>query len=411
MFKIFDQYRGLSKDIYILFIGRVVSALGTFIWPMMTLILSVKFGYDSSTIASILVVGSFVNVAASLLGGKLADKVGKKKIILLSNYLMVSCYFLNAFLPLGIHTIFLFYLSAFFGNLQNPASEALIADKSSSKDREKAYSLSYLGWNLGFILGPSIGGFLFKDYLWLAFLIDGATTLIGTILIHIYVQEKRHTDAEVELNIYETPMEKVSTFQVIKQNKVLWIYLAVMSLQGLMYMQTNFLLPLHLESLTPQYSEIFGLMYSLNGLVVIIFTPLMTLWLKKQSEINKFALGNFFLMFSFVLYAFFFGWTPIFFIAMIIFTLGEIAYTISNAAYFTRRIPASHRGRVSAGLSMFGHVLVSFAQLGFGVLLKVITYTQAWLIILSLGLIIFALIPLFKRKDRQAYGLLYEGVE
>lgn len=34
--KLISQYRGLKKEFYILFIGRLVTAMGSFVWPMMT---------------------------------------------------------------------------------------------------------------------------------------------------------------------------------------------------------------------------------------------------------------------------------------------------------------------------------------------------------------------------------------
>ena len=38
----FSQYRGLRREIYILCFGRVVTNLGSMVWPMLTLILSQK---------------------------------------------------------------------------------------------------------------------------------------------------------------------------------------------------------------------------------------------------------------------------------------------------------------------------------------------------------------------------------
>lgn len=406
MHRLWDQYRGLSKDIYILFIGRVVSAMGSFIWPMLTLILSAKFHYDAPTIATITVAGGFINMPAYLIGGKLSDRFGRKKVILWGNYLMVTGYVINAMLPLGIHTLVLFFLSGFFGNCTGPASNALIADKSHSKDREKAYSLSYLGWNLGFILGPSIGGFLFKDHLGLAFLIDGLTTLMGTLLIHIYIKEHRAEDQAIQTTVYEEAKAHQSTFDILKSNPTLWFYLAVMSLYGLMYMQTNFLLPLQLESVTPQFSQWYGLLYSFNGLIVIVFTPILTLRLKRKAEIDKFGLGTLLLIGSFLLYALLQRWVPIFILGMFLFTLGEISFTISNAAYFSRRIPSSHRGRIDASLGILSQLLVSSGQLIFSLALQWLSYDQAWWIVIGLGAVVLTLLPAFKRQDQARYPLL-----
>ena len=41
---IFSQYKGLRKENYILFIGRIVTNLGSMVWPVLTLILNQKMG-------------------------------------------------------------------------------------------------------------------------------------------------------------------------------------------------------------------------------------------------------------------------------------------------------------------------------------------------------------------------------
>lgn len=38
--EIFETYKGLEKEIYILFIGRIVNSLGAFVHPLMALILT-----------------------------------------------------------------------------------------------------------------------------------------------------------------------------------------------------------------------------------------------------------------------------------------------------------------------------------------------------------------------------------
>jgi len=408
MFKFINQYRGLNRDIYILFVGRVIGALGTFIWPLLTLILKDKLHYTASAMAPIMVIGFGLNLPASFIGGRLTDRYGRKKIIVISNILMVSCFYINAFIPISSLTIVFFFISSFFGTLQGPAYDAMLADKSTSDQRARAYSLSYMGFNLGFILGPSIGGFLFKDFLWLAFLIDGTTSLLGTLLIMFFITDTKLSDIKHSLNAYEQTQDGVSTWKIIRQSKTLWIYLICSSLVGLMYTQTNFLLPIQLQGTITHYSEVYGFMYSLNGLVVILATPVLTYYLKRINEVNKFGIAILFFMSSYLVYAFLGGIIPLLFVGMTVFTIGEVINTIANAAYFSRRVPASHRGRISSTLGIISSVVGSVAQIGFGFAVDALPFRMSWLIIISLGLIALTLIPLFRRSDKRDYTLLYE---
>ena len=44
MKQLFSQYAGLKREIYILFIGKLVTAMGSFVWPMLTFFLTTKLG-------------------------------------------------------------------------------------------------------------------------------------------------------------------------------------------------------------------------------------------------------------------------------------------------------------------------------------------------------------------------------
>ena len=283
-----------------------------------------------------------------------------------------------------------------------------LADKSTSDQRAKAYSLSYMGFNLGFILGPMIGGFLFKDFLWLAFLIDGTTSLLGTLMIWFFIKETKLGDIKHTLNAYEQTQEGESTLSIIKRSKTLWIYLACSSLVGLMYTQTNFLLPIQLEATIKNYSEVYGFMYSLNGLVVILATPVLTFYLKKVNEVNKFGIAILFFMSSFLIYAFFGNLILLLFMGMIVFTLGKSSIRSRMRPIFPVVCRRLIGGASPQRSGSFPPSSGSAAQITFGFVVDLLPYQMCWLIIISLGILALTLIPLFRRSDRRDYNLLYE---
>ena len=53
-FKLFNQYRGLRRENYVLFFGNIVTNMGSMVWPMMTLILDRKMGMNAGDIALLL---------------------------------------------------------------------------------------------------------------------------------------------------------------------------------------------------------------------------------------------------------------------------------------------------------------------------------------------------------------------
>lgn len=80
-------------------------------------------------------------------------------------------------IPLSNVLLVLFFIASAFAALEHPSYQALIADLTDPSERERAYSLSYLGTNLGLVLAPTIGGFLFENHLNFSFVIASLATL------------------------------------------------------------------------------------------------------------------------------------------------------------------------------------------------------------------------------------------
>ena len=194
----------------------------------------------------------------AILGGKLADRFSRKSIIILFDCLTVSLYLLAAILPLTIGTAVLLFLAGLFQTIESPAYDALNADYSTSQQREKAYSLSYLGFNLGFIVGASVSGLLFENFLQLAFCVNGLAIFTSTVLIIFFVHRKNAISEDADAlqqhySEYEMPVdEKLSVLKVLKQRPVLIGMLLVGCFASMPSNLVGILLPLQLKDVMGQ---------------------------------------------------------------------------------------------------------------------------------------------------------------
>ena len=253
MKQLFAQYAGLKKEIYILFIGKLVTAMGSFVWPMLTFFLTTRLGLTDGQSTLLIATASVLSFPAALLGGKLADRFSRKTIIIVFDCLGVSMYLLAAVLPLTIGTAVLLFLAGLFQSIESPAYDALNADYSTSAQREKAYSLSYLGFNLGYILGASASGLLFQKYLRLAFFINGIADFFSTILIIFFVHKKNAISEDKEAlqesySEYEQPVdEKIPVLTLLRQRPVLIGMLLIGCIASMPSSLMGILLPLQLK--------------------------------------------------------------------------------------------------------------------------------------------------------------------
>ena len=171
--KLFEQYKGLKRENYILFFGKIVTNLGAMIWPMMTMILNKKLGLNATETAMFIIISGVIFLPANLWGGRIADKFNKKKVIICCDIISIVLFVISGFIPLSLFSMCVLLVGAFFQTLEGPAYQAMVADITPQDKREKAFSLLYMGGNIGLILSPTVAGLLFNNYLWLCFVISG----------------------------------------------------------------------------------------------------------------------------------------------------------------------------------------------------------------------------------------------
>ena len=407
--KLFNQYKGLRKEIYILFYGRVVTSMGGLVWPLMTLILSNKMGMSATEIANLMLVMGIIQLPCTLIGGKLADRFNKKWVIVICDMITVICYLICGFIPLSGVTIALFYIAGMFASFEYPSYDALVADLTSSDDREKAYSLNYLGMNLGLVLSPTIGGFLFANHLSLAFIITSIATFTSTALIFFFIKDvKRVEESNTRKNVYEEDKDS-SVLSVMFSKKSILLYTLLLGLTGLVYSQFNFLIPLNLEDAFGESgATLFGMLTSVNAITVIIGTPILTKVMAKVRDVNKLVIGISLEVFGLAMYIFIQDMLWLSFVSMVIFTLGEISNAIGASPYITRRIPASHRGRISAIGTVFGTGFQSVTQMGIAYLIDTQTLSFVWIVITIIGGVTIMGMYVLSLIDKKEYKLLYE---
>ena len=86
----FSQYRGLRRENYVLFFGRIVTNMGSMVWPMLTMILNQKLGMSAGNIAILTAVFGILMMPATLFGGKLPapneETMGPLSAVVLDRY-------------------------------------------------------------------------------------------------------------------------------------------------------------------------------------------------------------------------------------------------------------------------------------------------------------------------------------
>jgi len=165
--------------------------------PFVSLYLHEQLGAPMTVVGTIMLVSALVASGGRIVGGEIADRIGRRPLLLGG----ISCRALAfALMAVGIHlrwsvwTIgLIFLLIRLFGAAVRPGLMAIVADMVDKDQRVEAYALFRIGSNAGWAVGPAIGGFLVAVSYASLFLLTTVASLIGLVLVALFIQESRRS--------------------------------------------------------------------------------------------------------------------------------------------------------------------------------------------------------------------------
>jgi MFS family permease len=289
-------YKGLPKPIYVLFFATIINGVGIFVYPFLVLYLTQHLGYSDAWTGAFMSLASLAYLPGSIIGGKLADRIGRKKVMLIGqsfgSLMFLICGFLGKTPLIPIFILF----NLFFDGATDPARSALQTDVTNQENRQSSFSLMYLGHNLGFSVGPLIAGFLFyRAPQWLFF----GNAILGfasVLFVMLRVPESRPDAQAIEASFLSNSTEKAHRGNLIKallSRPQLLILAISATFFSFAYSQSLFALPLYTARLYgEQGATLYGTMMSLNALVVVFCTAPMVILMRKRHPLQNIALAG-----------------------------------------------------------------------------------------------------------------------
>src|ERR1041384_4190671 len=133
-----SRLRALPRPVWILFLGTFLNKFGTFVVPFLTLYLT-RQGYSLASAGMAIGAYGVGNLIASVLGGHLADTIGRRKTIVFSMFSAAVAMMLLSQARSLPAIIALTALAGLTGELYRPAASALLADLVQPDERVTAF--------------------------------------------------------------------------------------------------------------------------------------------------------------------------------------------------------------------------------------------------------------------------------
>ncbi|NQX37657.1 Predicted arabinose efflux permease, MFS family [Pedobacter steynii] len=294
-----DAYRGLSAPAWMLALVMLINRSGAMVIPFLGVYMINHLSFsleDTGTVLSCFGIGA---VAGSFAGGWLTDKVGHFKVQLFSLILTVPMFFLlpelNTVMKLAIGVFMLSLISETF----RPANSVSIAYYSKPDNIIRSFSLNRMAMNLGFSIGPALGGFLAAISYTFLFYGNAIAAFLSAILFFIYFRNKKGNEKKAS----EVIMEETAVKERSPYKDVLFMLFSILcSIFTVCFFQLLSTLPLYYRAVYQMTEANIGVILAFSGVVVFLLEMLLVhIAEKRLSPRDIIVLGTLLCGFSFLI--------------------------------------------------------------------------------------------------------------
>lgn len=341
-----NTFGGLSKEIWFLSFIILVNRSGSMVIPFMTIYLTQSLHFSLQSAGWVLSAYGTGSILGAYLGGKFTDTVGHYWVqfvsLLCAGVIFIAFSFVQTFS--GI--VFFILLLSILGEAFRPANASSISLYSTPETRTRSFSLNRMAINLGFSIGPALGGILAYYNFQLLFWVDGFTCIAAAFLLLLLIRNK------VEGQKEHSPEVKNTAFSSAWKDYKYLIFILLTTLNAICFFQLFSMLPVYMRADLKINEFYIGLVISLNGLIVFLLEMFVVYLIgEKTDKLTMMSLGVLMVGLSF-LFLFFFAdfWAVVLMVALA--SLGEIFSMPFMASFAIERSAPSNRGQYMALYTM-----------------------------------------------------------
>lgn len=279
------SFSNLNRNIWILSLVMFVNRSGNMVLLFSSLYMTRELGFsiaDAGLVMSFYGIGS---VLGSYFGGWLSDRYRPYDVmiwsLLTSGTVLLLLLLFNTLTGLAA----IIFLYAFTADIFRPANSKSIATFSDAENRTRSVSLVRLAVNLGFTVGPAIGGFiaLYLGYYWL-FVIDAITTYGAALMLWIYLPR---TDSQVPQQgnnvLNDSSTSAYRDFRYLG-------FIFFVALYATCFFQIFASIPQFFNKVCHYNEDTIGLLMALNGLIVVLVEMPFVMLMQHRKEIFPFII-------------------------------------------------------------------------------------------------------------------------
>ncbi|MGJ7033567.1 MFS transporter [Niabella hirudinis] len=155
-----NSFKGLSKEAWMLAVVMLINRAGSMVLPFLGVYMTDHLHFslkESGLVLSFFGIGS---VVGSWLGGFITDRIGEFKVQRFSLFLSAPMFAIIPFFTTVYELAAIIFIQSVISESFRPANSVAITRYATPENLTRAFSLNRMAINLGFSIGPALGGIL-----------------------------------------------------------------------------------------------------------------------------------------------------------------------------------------------------------------------------------------------------------
>lgn len=359
-----SSFSNLEKNIWILSFASFINRSGSMVLLFTSLYLTKELHFSISQAGLIMSMYGIGSIIGSYLGGWLTDRINFFYLLVFSQVVsgLILLLMIVGKTALEISAIVFFY--ALVADVFRPANSTAIATFSNPANRTRSFSLVRLAVNLGFSVGPAVGGFVALHLGYhLLFVIDAVTSICAGIMLFFVLPKTNSLHQERKKD--ETKVKSKSAYRDTEYLKFIFF----VAIYGIIFFQIFASVPQFFSRELGYGEDLIGLLMAFNGLlVVLVEMPIVGILEKKNQNFKFIIWGVWCLPLCFLFLLFGKGmliWAVVY---TIVITLSEIFAMPFMMNYALSKPPKERQGQYSALYSIaYGIANIAAPSVGLGI--------------------------------------------
>ena len=192
-----NSFKGLSQESWMLALVMLINRAGSMVLPFLGVYMTDHLHFSIENTGVVLSFFGIGSVLGSWLGGMITDKIGEYKVQYLSLLLSVPLFCLIPIFNTEVGVAGIILAQSIVSETFRPANSVAITKYAKPENITRAFSLNRMAVNLGFSIGPALGGILSAiSYEFLFF--SNAFAALSAGLMYIWFFGKRNKLAKIK---------------------------------------------------------------------------------------------------------------------------------------------------------------------------------------------------------------------